>query len=541
MQRALVASIVAFGAMLGGCGDDAGAAGDAGSLPTPDAGIAIDGGPPPSGCDRLRDAGPRDAGEETDAGALDPGAFPPARGPGGPRTTFGAEELLVRCGAMDFGDTDERHHNTGFFLDGYLVRPWAHERGRGGIAVFEFDDPCSPVRVANVLDEQIRETHAAGYSTVNGRWIVVASLRGIQFWDVSDVLAPRMVTDMVLEGTTYPDAYMRTVMSTAWQAPYVYVGGSDNGVYVVDATDPTDPRLVTRFVPEPAFRVGNVHALGNLLVVMGSENSRVALVDISVPDAPRSIPGGSFLITNGALDRFGRPVATTAYFGMIGGGYSYHARNGLGGGLAIYDIREPTTPRFVGNVDAPGADGGYVFLHEGFAFVGLSEYATIYDVRDPTAIAEVGRIDFPGDLDTVTPFGNVAMVSVDDDAEDGIATGIFPWREAPDARGPRVDWVIPAGGAEREAVTSRIGLTFDELVAMESVWRGSIQIREVGSTTPIDAWYSGQDGQVNVWPVEPLRPGTTYEVIVPAGGVHDISGNAITVEHRSTFTTESCP
>ena len=512
--------------------------GDAGvdAAPRTDAG-PIDGGPPPTGCDRLDGA---IAPPEDDAGTLDPAAFPPARGPGAPRATFTAAQLGVQCGAMTFGPTDQLHHNTGFMLDGYLVRPWAHEHGAGGLAVLEVDDPCTPVMVANVLDEQIRETHSTGYSTIDGRWLATASLSGVMFWDVSDITAPVRVFDLALPGVSYPDAYMRVILSIAWQAPYLYAGGGDNGIFVIDATDPRAPRLVMQLDPEPEFRVGNVHVVGNLLIAMGAGNSRVAMYDVSLPEAPRPIPGGSFQISNGAVDRIGRPLSTAAYFGMVGGGRSYHARNGLGGGLAIYDITAPSSPRFLGNVDAPGGDGGYVFLHEGLAFVGLSDFGIVYDVTDPSAPREVRRVDFPGDLDTITPIGNVMLVSVDDDAEDGHATGIFPWAEAPDARGPRVDWLVPGDGATRVAVTSRIGMTFDEFVAMESVWRGSVQVREVGTTTPIDAWYSGQEGAINVWPRAPLRPDTTYEVIVPAGGVTDISGNPTTADFRATFTTESC-
>lgn len=528
-----------------GCGGesadvDAGAP-DAGETPRVDANVdSPDAGPPPTGCDRA-DAGlDASAAPIDDGGVIDPAAFRPPRGPGGPRARFTADRLWTSCGTMGFGPTDELHHNTGFVLDGYLVRPWAHERGRGGVAVFEIDEPCTPVTVANVLDDQIRETHATGYSTVGGRWIAVASLRGIEFWDVEDVTAPRMVHDMVLPGVTYPDAYMRTVMSIAWQAPFAYVGASDNGVFVVDATDPMEPALVAQVRPMPNFRVGNVHAIGNLLVVMASEGSRVALYDISLPESPRPIPGGSFLITNGALDRFGRPLATTAYFGMVSGGRSYHARNGLGGGLAIYDITDPAHPTFLSNVDADDADGGYVFLHEDVAFVGMSQFGVAYDVRDPLAPREIGRFDMVGDVDTATPLGNVIMLSVDDDAEPGTATTIVPWQEAPDARGPRVNWVVPADGATDLALTSRVGMTFDEFVEMQSVWRGSIQVREVGETAPIAGWFSGQDGIVNFWPATPLRPGTTYEVIVPAGGVTDVTGNPTAETFRSTFTTVRC-
>ena len=92
------------------------------------------------------------------------------------------------------------------FADGHPSVTWSvlgHDRAPK-LGYEALRAACAPVIVANVTDDQIRETHSTGFSTVNGRWIAVASLRGIEFWDVSDILAPRMVTDMVLPGVSYP-------------------------------------------------------------------------------------------------------------------------------------------------------------------------------------------------------------------------------------------------------------------------------------------------------------------------------------------------
>ena len=40
---------------------------------------------------------------------------------------------------------------------------------------------------------------------------------------------------------------------------------------------------------------------------------------------------------------------------------------------------------------------------------------------------------------------------------------------------------------------------------------------------------------------EPLEPDTEYEVVIPVGGVTDVSGNAVTAAFRSTFRTVDCP
>jgi hypothetical protein len=42
---------------------------------------------------------------------------------------------------------------------------------------------------------------------------------------------------------------------------------------------------------------------------------------------------------------------------------------------------------------------------------------------------------------------------------------------------------------------------------------------------------------LNFDPDEDLLPNTTYEVVLPAGGVKDLVGNGIAAEFKSTFTT----
>lgn len=523
---------------LAACGDSTES--DAGTdAQGPDAGVdaGTDAGPPPTGCHLWTG----DAGAPTDAGPLPaPDAFDPPTGPGAPAVVFDAAELLTTCAHLPMGDTDENHHNTGFFLDGYLVRPWAHERGRGGIAVWDFDDACNPVLIANALHDDIRETHATGFSRIGGRWIAVASLTGVQFWDVSNLSAPRMQTDFLLEGVRYPDSYMRVVMATFWQAPYLYVGASDNGIYIVDATDPTAPTLVGTYDPE--MRVGQLIAVGNYLYVFASQGPASTVLDIRDPASPRPIAGSTWTITDGrTIDRFDRPIPSPAYFGHLSGGYAYHARIGLSAGLAIYDIRDPTAPRFVSDWEAVDGEGGYVFIKEDIAFVGFGGYGVGLDISDPTRPVELHRFALTGDLDTITPFGNVAVVSVDDDAIPGEASAVVPYASAVDATPPRVNMIVPADGTVDQALTSRVGMTFTEFVEMNSVWRGSVILREVASGQVVEAHLSGQEGVVNLWPVGPLRPATEYEVLVPAGGVTDLNGNPTATTFRSTFTTNDCP
>ena len=536
-----------------GCGDDdAMGAPDAGSDAGPDAGppppvdagfdagfVFPDAGPPYTGCDLPRVDGGVIGG--ADAGALEPAGYPPLAGPGGPQTSFAASELLSACAYLNGGEMDRDHHNTVLMLDGYLWMPYAHQAGRGGISVFEFDEPCAPVEVGLGEHEAMRESHTAGVSFMGGRWMVTASLSGIMFWDISDPSAPVMAHDMALPGVTYPDSYMRVVMSTFWQAPYVYVGAADNGVFVVDATDPTAPELVHTHVPTPGMRVGGVHAIGNMLAILSTEGTRTNLVDIGDPRSIRLIPGGTYELTDGTTDRFGRPMPQAAYFGHINGNRTYYARHILGGGLIVFDISDPSAPSFLGSWEAPPiANGGYVFIQHDLAFVGLSNYAAIVDVSNPAMPSMAQRIEMTGDFDTPVPIGNVVVASVDDDAVPGQSTEVQPWAAEPDSRAPAVNMVVPRDGDTHQPLSTRVGITFDEFVDMATVWRGSFRVQRAGTDEPLEGHYSGQEGVVNFWPAHPLDPDTEYEVLIPAGGIRDYSGNPTAATFRSTFRTTPC-
>jgi hypothetical protein len=484
------------------------------------------------------DAAPVDTGPAGDP-YPDPAAWPPNAGPGGPSATFTAMQLYQTCAYLDGGSQDVTdHHNLVTMYDGYLLMPWAPEFRRGGLTFFDISNPCAPVAVGSGYSDEMRESHSIGFSSIGGRWAVVNQMSsffagGIQFWDVSNVASPQAVKSLELPGFRYPDAYARVTLSVFWQAPYVYVAGADNGLYIVDALDPMNPTLVQHYEIDPVLRVGQVQAIGNLLVLTAAEGPRTLLLDIADPADPQPIPGGDFL----AMDSTGTP--REAYFTNVGGGYIYYARKSAGGGVIIYDIHDPTAPAFSGDLPSDG-NGGYVFVKDDFAFTGESSFAAIYDISNHAAITEVTRMNLVGDLDTATPIGNVVVLSVDDDAENDRGSAIAPWQTAPDTVPPVVTWVYPPDGSTSVRRTSRIGLTFSELVDVKSAWEGSVRLYETGTdpaVTRVDGYVSAQELVVTFWPITPLEPSTSYTLEVPARGVADVSGNAIQTPFSMTFTT----
>jgi hypothetical protein len=456
-------------------------------------------------------------------------------GPGGPAQTFTPDQIGVNCAFLDGGPEDDvDHHNTVTMLDGYLVMPWAPEWGGGGIATFTFDNPCAPTPVGQGFSFLMRETHAAGFFRKDGWKAVVNALNGIEFWDLAKPEAPVVLSELKFQGVFWPDAYARVVLSVFWQAPYVYVAAADNGIYVVDASDPLAPKPITKFTFDPPLRAGGIFAVGNLLAVMAAEGSRTTLLDISDPARPTPIPGGTYEITDGA------GVPHEAYHGHLNGDKAFYARKSKGGGLIIYDISNPEAPAYLGDYHSVEGNGGYVFVKENVAFVGEGHFAEAIDISDPTKPSLIRQFELAGDLDTIVPIGNMVVLSVDDEAEMDKASAVVPFREEPDASGPEVTMVNPRNGSTGLPLTSRVGLTFNEFVDIGSLWEGSFIVRKEGTQDPIQGHYSGQEGIVNFWPLAPLEPLTTYEVVVPSGGVIDFNGNPTQAEFRSTFTTGPC-
>jgi len=522
------------------CGDDD-ASPDAGP---PDAGTS-DAGP---GRDLGADLGPPVPTDLCDPAAAprgaypEPGAFPPNAGPGVPATRFTDEQLYVNCAFLDGGEIDTSdHHNLVTMYDGYLLMPAAPEYGKGSLTLWDISSPCAPVRVGYGASETMRETHAIGFSSMGGRWAVVDQLgqllregrAGVQFWDLSDPTRPEAVADLELPGVVYPDSYARITLSVFWQPPYVYAGGADNGIYIIDAADPRRPFLLKRYAIEPTMRVGQVQVIGDLLIATTAEGPRTVLLDVSDPTDPQPIPGGDFLATDGD----GMP--REAYFTNFANGYVFYANKQGGGGLMVHDIRDPTNPQHAGAFIGEG-NGGYVFVHENYAFVGESDFARFYDISDLSNITAGARFDLEGDLDTITPIGHLAVLSCDDEALRDQGSAIAPWQNEPDTNAPRVTWSWPVTGATDVPRNARLGLAVNESVDVASAWEGSVRVYVEGTdpaTTRVDGIVSAQETIVNFTPRCPLAAATTYVLEAPAGGLHDFSGNALAEPFSVTFTT----
>ena len=141
--------------------------------------------------------------------------------------------------------------------------------------------------------------------------------------------------------------------------------------------------------------------------------------------------------------------------------------------------------------------------------MGDSHWGKVFDGRDLTNIIEIGTGYLPGDLDTMTPFGNVAILSVDDEAEDEISSAvILPWQTEAGYNRTKDFGSLAQRWRNGTSSSTRIGVGCNEAIEPSSVFAGSVRIFDEDGNG-IDGWGNAQENTVNFTPKEPLKPSTT--------------------------------
>ncbi len=471
----------------------------------------------------------------------EPDAWGITEGPGGPARTFTSEELFQACGYVLGGPGDHEHHNLLVMYDGYLVHPWAPEDGGGGISFFDATDPCEPQLVGQTWDDRMRETHTLAFGQADDREYLAVdyldpddgTVGGVGFWDITDRSAPVWVSQLATPNFSYPDSYLRVTFSSFWLGDVLYHAGAFNGLHVIDASDPLNPVLVRTVTFEGLpHMVGSFTVVGDVGIAASASTARVVTLDVSDPFDPRPIPGGDILGSDATGEK------ATYYFSSIGGKYGLFARKMQGGGPIVYDLTDPAAPAYVGEHYTPEGDGGYVYRQSDRLFFGDSNFGSVYDFSDPAQPVELERFVVGGDMDTLSPIGNVMVVSVDSGAPAGQASSVFPHALEPDSVAPVVEWFRPMDGQTGLRPTTAIGVSFDEWVEAKSVFQGSFRVKDEQGD-PVPGQFNTQESVVNFSPSEPLKAKHTYTVSVEAGGITDISGNA--TDHTTTWSFTTGP
>jgi DNA-binding beta-propeller fold protein YncE len=458
---------------------------------------------------------------------------PPVNGPGVPNLSYPPDQVFTVIGRINSENGAPRSHGSVSMHKGYFVVIYSEDGtfSDGGISFYDISNPYSPVLIHQKDDDEtqeIREAHGYGYSSsYPGDYVALQAAYGIQIWDWTDIYNPTRLSYLQLPGIEDSD-YALGAWWLSWQAPYIYVGGSGNGIYIVDATDPINPVLVDRGADKPnpipisqtgGFRLGPIFAIGNLLVASSMDGVGYITMDISDPKNPVVL----------ATQSSGVPEI---YSSLVNGCKLLGAGNE--GFLHVYDIRDPSQIVFVNEV-AMGGRGGYLTFQDGFAHIGASTHYAKIDMSNNDVYSVVGTatsgID-NRDEDFATVLGNLVVVSDDH----GNGSFFVPHQAEPDNNGPEVNMVVPPDSAVNQALTSRVGITFTDLVDLRTVDNSTFIVRPLGGS-PLSGKYSTQSGIVNFFPDAPLHENTIYEIVVPANGIKDLVGNATTTTFISRFST----
>lgn len=533
----LLLTLSALGACAGGGGSDGSGPTDTGGTSSADEGT---GGSDSVGTGGTITGGAASGGSSTSAGGTSAGGTtidegPPAAPEGTiPNTEQPPSRINLSSSQWQLGlispTLEFAHHNQPSIINGYLFLS-----GNSVFSIYDIADPTAPVLLSseespNNQARREAEGHQVSFAKYGDKlYGTTIQGNGIDIWDLTDVRNPSHVKRVDVEGVNFGD-FTEAVWGITWQGTTIYVGGTNTGIHVVDATDPANARVVRRVSNLGGVSAGPLFAVGNVLVATSPKNSRgVATLDISNPHEPVLL----------------HSIVPTANDSYIGGFYGHHAY--LLNPVRVYDVlSDPTQIKLLGG-KVQGGYFEYVSFQDGHAFFGHirpNPGATKVDVRNPMDMRSVrvihGRRDLQENDDQFTvAVGNLLVLSDDQlsPATNKYAGTVIAVHDtAPDTTPPAVDAIVPKDGATGQALTTRVGISFTDNVELMTVDTRSFIVRPVGGQA-LRGTFSVTMSVLNFDPEEPLAPNTTYEVVLPAGGVKDYVGNGIATEFRSTFTT----
>src|SRR3954452_12219319 len=151
----------------------------------------------------------------------------------------------------------------------YMLLVWAVDSGKpgGGFAFYSWDNPAAwsaPVERFTHPASQLREAHSTPLTNmVGGRWstFVAEATNGFSVYDLTSAASPALKKDFKIAGptaggkgsaalcsggcgTSYDAGPRDYSLGGVWyisvQAPYIFVGQTDNGLNIFKFTDPTD-------------------------------------------------------------------------------------------------------------------------------------------------------------------------------------------------------------------------------------------------------------------------------------------------------------
>ena len=210
-----------------------------------------------------------------------------------------------------------------------------------------------------------------------------------------------------------------------------------------------------------------------------------------------------------------------------------------GNGIRVVDASDPSNLRFVADVPLPGAEAMYMQFQDEYGFTGDHKV----DMRTLTSVLDLHGATVPqttsGDIGVDTsqfalPIGNL-LVTGGVGEHQGMA--IWAHQAAADTRGPAVTWHVPQAGRANYPVGAPISLLIHETLDTRTIVNGTnFIVRPLAGSAIAGQLTFAFDDVLTFVPSAPLATNTTYEVLIPAGGIKDAVGNGIE-GYAFTFST----
>ena len=444
---------------------------------------------------------------------------PPAGGgPGVPNVTQVASTKLAEWRTST--THSDRNLMIGFHR-GYLwIQSRPDDGGRNLIMVYDISDPTHPIEVhrRDHPSGSIRPQHWA-FMTEGDKFLIPSVNQ--QFHDMSDMLNIQLVPDAPY------DINRGDVAAEFFQLPYQYngqygYGGGQSPLHIRNIK--TGTLLSSQINPEADFGFpGHPLVIGNLLIAVGSRfDAGVATYDVSDPSNPVLLDVITSELDTNPNDSFPNGGA---YEPAVWGNYVvYGNENRTKPQIKAVDFSDPGNLKLVAHITNPALRSArYLQFQDEYLFTGNAKV----DMRDFSIVRTLKQSNVTDDLsEYLLPLGNLVVIGEHQGTNGGKAY-IIAHQNEPDTRAPFVTYNNPVANSTNMHVLSRIGLVIPETLNPLTINDETFIVRPYGGA-PIAGTLTYIDKDIiNFAPDQPLLPDTTYEVVLPAGGIQDVSGNGI--------------
>jgi hypothetical protein len=264
------------------------------------------------------------------------------------------------------------------------------------LTVWNLADPAEPVLAggsAAPAPGPIRALAMVG-DYLYAAWNTPLDTGGILVYSLADPAHPAVVADF----EDYIDSDFKRPSGLGASGNYVYVGDADNGLVVLDASDPLAPEFVT--LVGGIYEFDAMAVFGDTLYSSGSSfigGRLVHIVDLSDPALP---------VETGSVSMDGSSVLRA----VLTDGYAI----GVGNDLLVYDLTDPANATQI--FSAPIDVATHAIRHDANLYLVGASGIQVWDFTDPAAPAlldTVAMATFLPDQAADTPLGPVILTHTD--------------------------------------------------------------------------------------------------------------------------------